>query len=87
MTQADQEEMLALIQAVNHEGETSTAWTTLKAKLKLLLATPHLLSAAFDAGVADNVAAEKRFFQDIKDSIAERRSTPHQASGQHEETS
>jgi len=85
MTQADQEEMLALIQAVNHEGETSTAWTTLKAKLKLLLSTPHLLSAAFDAGVAENVAAERRFWLELEARIAERRSVEHQTPGETEQ--
>ena len=32
--------MLALMAEMNHEGETSTAWTKLKAKLQYLLSIP-----------------------------------------------
>lgn len=84
MTEADKEEIFALMTEVNHEGETSTAWTQLKAKLKILLSAPQVLSAAFDEGVKENVAAEQRFFQDINDRAeelaAERRAVREQKS-------
>jgi hypothetical protein len=87
MTEADKEEMLALMTAVNHEGETSSAWQTLKAKLKLLLTAPHVLGAAFDEGIRENVAAERRLFQEINDRAeelaADRRSRQAAAQTQH----
>lgn len=40
-TEGEAEEMLSLITEVNHEGETSTAWQRLKAKLQHLLSIPE----------------------------------------------
>lgn len=71
--------------AVNHEGETSSAWQMLKAKLKLLLTAPQVLSAAFDEGVKENVAAERRLIQDVQARIEQRRSVAQQTAGQPEE--
>jgi hypothetical protein len=45
--EAEKNEMLTLMTAINHEEEIAAmpAWGKLKAKLKILLSVPHVLSS------------------------------------------
>lgn len=79
--------MLALMTQMNHEGETSSTWARLKAKLKILLNAPHVINQALDEGIAVNVANDQRFWQDVTDQAEqiadERRSKQTPAQTQH----
>jgi len=50
---------------VNHEGEASPAWASLKAKLKRLLTSARDINAAFDEGIVITAERQRQFEQDI----------------------
>lgn len=60
-TEGEREELLALMADMNHAGETAGAWPALKTKLRRLLDGARAINAAFDAGIAENAAAQRRF--------------------------